>query len=558
MNTTSTSGSGHLPSNTIANPKGELKAITTRSGIVLDGPSIPISPPFINPEEDERVEETLTDQYLTEYTIKLHINITLADALILILKYQKILKALLFNKEKLLELVNIPLNENCSAVILKKLPEKLGDPGKFLILCGFSELKCKALADLAGIARDVFVLVGKLTFPADFVLVDYESDPRVPLILGRHFLWIARALIDVHGEEMILRAGDERLTLNMRHDTSSYSNQHKKESINMINIYDDSSEDFLENLFSTNHQSGNPIFSSHPNLTSPEVKDDVFDPEGGNVLTEKFLDLDSTKDLHSPHNTNPLSGSTTSSSPNRLLEEFVDELALITFPSGNDDLPFDIESDLKEIEYLLNNDPIKDMDSILEDSVDEDNLANLNDNLVDTMHEMFIEEHALDYSSPPLYDEYDDDLFEVESNTKYAYDDPFDSKGEVITRVAPDKNVKKLALSHASFILEDFDPPLYELPFFKEVFGAETLLSFSFENEEKVFKPGILTSKIVHSSLILELSRQGYKIFKIIKILKSPMEIFFLSWRGHPHFGCSLSTFLSLMNESIRGLGQAK
>nr|GEW71842.1 reverse transcriptase domain-containing protein [Tanacetum cinerariifolium] len=70
MNTASTSGSGSLPSNTIANLKGELKAITTRSGIVLDGPSVPITLPFINPKEDERVEETLIDQDLAEYTIK--------------------------------------------------------------------------------------------------------------------------------------------------------------------------------------------------------------------------------------------------------------------------------------------------------------------------------------------------------------------------------------------------------------------------------------------------------------------------------------------------------
>nr|GEY72548.1 reverse transcriptase domain-containing protein [Tanacetum cinerariifolium] len=163
---------------------------------------------------------------------------------------QKMLKALLSNKEKLQELANTPLNENCSAVILKKLPKKLGDPRKFLISCGFSKLKCKALANLgvvwkklglpeliptrmtlelanhaictpAGIARDVFILVGKFTFPSDFVIVDYESDPRVPFILGRPFLRTARTLIDVHGEEMILRDGDERLTLNMRHDTSS-------------------------------------------------------------------------------------------------------------------------------------------------------------------------------------------------------------------------------------------------------------------------------------------------------------------------------------------------
>ncbi|GKG03943.1 reverse transcriptase domain-containing protein, partial [Tanacetum coccineum] len=156
---------------------------------------------------------------------QLHINISLADALILILKYQKMVKSLLSNKEKLIELANTPLNENCSAVILKKLPEKLGDPGKILIPCGFSKLKCKALADLGasinlmplsvwkelglpkliptqmtlelancdictlkGIARDVFVPVRKFTFPADFVIVDYESDPRVPLILGIPFL----------------------------------------------------------------------------------------------------------------------------------------------------------------------------------------------------------------------------------------------------------------------------------------------------------------------------------------------------------------------------------
>ncbi|GJX49054.1 hypothetical protein Tco_0275899 [Tanacetum coccineum] len=206
MNTASSSGLGSLPGNTIANPKGELKAITTRSGLVLDGPSVPMPPPFINPEEDERAEETLTDPKLAGYTIKvppplvqkakppslknymvhkrdplhpnipypsrmhqekqqekdevqihkfwqmfkqLHINITLADALILIPKYQKMLKSLLSNKEKLLKLANTPLNENFSAVILKKLPDKLGDPRKFLIPCGFSELKCKALDDLS-------------------------------------------------------------------------------------------------------------------------------------------------------------------------------------------------------------------------------------------------------------------------------------------------------------------------------------------------------------------------------------------------------------------------
>nr|GEW02265.1 reverse transcriptase domain-containing protein [Tanacetum cinerariifolium] len=309
-----------------------------------------------------------------------------------------------------------------STVILKKLPEKLGDPGKFLISCGFSELKCKALADLgASINLMPLFVWKKLGLPELFsTRMTLELANRAictptgisPPHLGNTFLRTARALIDVHEEEMILRDGDKRLTLNMRHDTSSYSSQPKKESINMINIYDGSSEDFLKNLFATNHQSGNLTFSSHLNLTSPKVKDDIFHPEGGNVLTEKLLDLDSTKDLTPPHNVNLLSGSTTSSSPNHLLEEFTDELVLITFPPGNDDLPLDIESDLKEIKYLLNHDPIKDMDSILEDSIDKDNLPDFNDNLVDTKPEIFTNEHAFDYSSPPIYDEYNDDLFE--------------------------------------------------------------------------------------------------------------------------------------------------
>ncbi|GKC08631.1 reverse transcriptase domain-containing protein [Tanacetum coccineum] len=272
------------------------------------------------------------------------------------------------------------------------------------------ELANREICTPVGIARDVFVPVGRFTFPADFVIVDYESDPRVPHILGRPFLRTARALIDVHGEEMILCDGDERLILNMRHDTSSYSNKPKKESINMIDIYNVSHKDYLEDLFAnekiTNHQSGNPTFFSHIDLTSPEV-------------------------------INPLSGSTTSSSLSLSisetidysLEEFADELTHFTFPPGIDYLLFDAESDLREIEYLLNHDPIEEMDSILKDSVDKNYP---DDNLVDTLSEIFTDEHALDYSSPPLCDDYDDELFDLETVNDDTYDDPFDSKEEKI------------------------------------------------------------------------------------------------------------------------------
>nr|GEZ24075.1 reverse transcriptase domain-containing protein [Tanacetum cinerariifolium] len=178
------------------------------------------------------------------------------------------------------------------------------------------ELANRAICTLAVIARDVFVPVGKFTFPADFVIFDYESDPRVPLILERPFLRTTRSLIDVHREEMIL--------------------------------------------------------------------------------------------------------------------QFTDELGLITFPPGNDDLPFDIEFNLREIEYFLNHDPTKEMVSILEDSVDEYNLANPNNDLFKTIPEMFTDEHTLDYSSPPLYDDFDDDLVELVSDDDNVYDDPFDSKEEKI------------------------------------------------------------------------------------------------------------------------------
>nr|GEV13685.1 reverse transcriptase domain-containing protein [Tanacetum cinerariifolium] len=142
------------------------------------------------------------------------------------------------------------LNENCSSMLLKKLPEKLGDSGKFLIPCDFPGMEiCHALADLGasinimplsiwkklslpeltptrmtlelvdrsitrpkGVAKDVFVKVGNFHFLTDFVVVDFEADPREPLILGRSFLRTGRALIDVYGEEITLRVNDESLT----------------------------------------------------------------------------------------------------------------------------------------------------------------------------------------------------------------------------------------------------------------------------------------------------------------------------------------------------------
>nr|GEY14559.1 putative reverse transcriptase domain-containing protein [Tanacetum cinerariifolium] len=145
-NTASTSNSGTLPSNTIANPRSDLKAITTQSGVSYDGPQIPPPPSSLPPvveNEPEATKDTVnpTNNGNTE---------DLSDALMLMPKFASTLKALIGNKEKLSEMARTLLNEHCSAVLLKKLPEKLGDPGKFLIPCDFPGMaKCLALADLS-------------------------------------------------------------------------------------------------------------------------------------------------------------------------------------------------------------------------------------------------------------------------------------------------------------------------------------------------------------------------------------------------------------------------
>nr|GEY87190.1 hypothetical protein [Tanacetum cinerariifolium] len=154
---------------------------------------------------------------------------------------------------------------------------------------------------------------------------------------------------------------------------------------------------------------------------------------------------------------------------------------------------------------------------------------------------LFLDELDLPRSSDFLpYPEYDsfffEDFSEVDAlpltNNEDKVFNPStliqDNIFKVITRAILDKNVKKIAISHAFMILEDLDPPLsdYELSFLNEVPGSKTLLSSSSENEEKVFKPGIFTSKGVYFSLLPELSHQGHKVSKSLKFLKARWRFF--------------------------------
>nr|GEW82208.1 reverse transcriptase domain-containing protein [Tanacetum cinerariifolium] len=361
MNTASSSGSGTLPGNTITNPKEELKGITTRSGIAYQGLTIPstssslpkvvkhetetetpipnsetVVPPIIEPVaaavsaskpnqkpsipypsrlHDQKLCDKANDQREKIFPIfqDLNFNISFADALILIPKFSPTIKTLLTNKDKLSELARTPLNEHCSAVLLKKLPEKLGDPGKFLISCDFLEMaECLALVDLGarinlmplsvwnklslpeisstcmtleladhsisrpvGVAKDVFVKLGTFHFPADFVVVVLDADPRVPLILERSFLNIGRDLIDVFEGELTLLVGKEAITFNLD-QTSRYSANYNDMMANRIDVIGMDYEEYLQEVlgFYDVIASGNPtpyydplVSSSSPTLT---------------------------------------------------------------------------------------------------------------------------------------------------------------------------------------------------------------------------------------------------------------------------------------------------
>nr|GEY10098.1 reverse transcriptase domain-containing protein [Tanacetum cinerariifolium] len=389
-------GTGSLPSNTVPNPWEDLKAITTRSGVTLDGHSVSPSSSF---KEVDQEPEMITNQVLigsidnvpplvaqpsltstsfsnnssskipevtkdmvqpntkniqppvaqTQNLIyepiiapkpkptipypNLLFELSFADALLHMPKFALMFKSLLNNKEKLFDLAMTPVNENCSAVILKKLPKKLGDPGKFLIPCDFPEFdECLALVDLgasinlmplsiwkklslpeltstqmileltdqsttrpAGIAKDVFVKVGNFHFPTDFVVVDYVVDPRVPLILGRPFLRTGRALIDVYDAE----------------------------SINRVDIIDIDFEEYVHEVlgFFDNSKSDNRTLILDPiiALSSPSLT--PF--EGGDFILEEIKAC--------------------------LISESISPRI--------DDTDLDLEGDIRLLEELLNNDP---------------------------------------------------------------------------------------------------------------------------------------------------------------------------------------------------------
>ncbi|GKE65210.1 hypothetical protein Tco_1519371, partial [Tanacetum coccineum] len=282
----------------------DLKGITIRSGVAYKGPTIPTtsssSPRVVELQSRILIFEPVVapvSALMPNRNSQFHLifEISLTDALILMPKFASTLKALIGNKEKLSEIARTPLNEYCSAVILNKLPKKLGDPGKFLILCDFPGMdECLSLADL-GASINLMPLS---------VFVDFDADPRVPLILGRSFLKTRRALIDVYEGELTLRVGKEAVTFNLD-QTLRYSSNYDDNLVNRIDVIEMDCEEYSQEVldFSDMIANGNPtpyydpievdaFLALEDDLTSPEVDHSYYDLEGDILLLEAFLNDD--------------------------------------------------------------------------------------------------------------------------------------------------------------------------------------------------------------------------------------------------------------------------
>nr|GEX43891.1 reverse transcriptase domain-containing protein [Tanacetum cinerariifolium] len=302
-------------------------------------PNLKASIPYPSRRDNERRCDQANEQIEKFYEIfkDMSFEISFTDALILMPKFASTLKALIGNKEKLSEMARTSMSEHCSVVILNKLPRKLGDPGKFLNPCEFPGMdECLALADLGasinlmplfiwevlllseltptcmtlelvdclvskpiGIAKDVSVKVGVFHFPANFVVVDFKLDPRVPLILRRK----------------------KAITYNLD-QTMRYSVNYNQMTANKIDVIDLACEEYSQEVlgFSDVTVSGNPTPHDDPiiSTTSPTLtlfgdsdfllfeeadaflglEDDLnsskinlfyYDPEGNILLLEAIL-----------------------------------------------------------------------------------------------------------------------------------------------------------------------------------------------------------------------------------------------------------------------------
>ncbi|GJT72993.1 reverse transcriptase domain-containing protein [Tanacetum coccineum] len=371
---------------------------------------------------------------------QLRLEIGLKDALVEMLKFNKWLSSLLRNKEKLEEIAITTVNAECSAIIMNKLPEKLEDPGKFLIPCALQELnRTSALADSGasinllphsiykklelealtptrmtlelanrsithpmGIAKDVVVRVDGFTFLADFVVVNFEPDPRVPIILGRPFLRTAKALIDLYKETLTLRVGKEELV----YYADKYEKNKNKHCAHAISVIDFSKDDPFSGSTTTHFDDPSP--SSSPVKTSDNIE----------KFTDELAPLDSLppgnddsilkKDLHEENfqENVKIKSSNISNEPVLLNTPLSDKVECFAPEDNNDEiddfLAMEVSSNLEE-GYFDSEGDIAFLDNLLSDD-DSHNLASE----VTFDHEPEQNESSITFSprSDPLHHEF--------------------------------------------------------------------------------------------------------------------------------------------------------
>ncbi|GJU64711.1 reverse transcriptase domain-containing protein [Tanacetum coccineum] len=329
-NTASFSGSGTLPSNTITNPKEDLKGITTRSGVAYKGPTIPTtsSSPKVVERETEVTNDTVlpTNNGSTEdvqppiVPVETQnydpVSYTSPDA----------------NQKKYFDLHWFTpvqhnqgnTNQNCynqnrgnnynqgqiyrpsinQPPVHQAPPYQAPAPQtqekaflfRSLTLLGMTlELADSSIVTNRWDRRDVYLKVGKFKFSTDFVVVDFDADLRVPLILRRSFLKTGRALIDVYEGELTLRVGKEFVTFNLD-QTSRYSSNYDDMTANRIDVIEMACEEYSQVVlgFSNVIASGNPtpyydpiVSTSSPTLTPFGDKDPSLPPlNQGNYMPE--------------------------------------------------------------------------------------------------------------------------------------------------------------------------------------------------------------------------------------------------------------------------------
>nr|GEW19403.1 reverse transcriptase domain-containing protein [Tanacetum cinerariifolium] len=325
MQMKNSSSLGSLLRNTVPNLRADLKAITTRSGVTLDGPSV--SP--LHSKEVDREPKMIMDQVLIRSTNNippLVVQPSLVSTYYSTISSSKMpevtkdtVQLSTENIQPSMAQTQVPndypvvapkpkptipypsrankqkLHEKDDMLALKfveifrNLHLELSFADAFLHMSKFSLMfKVSSITKKTGIAEDIFVKVGKFHFPTDFVVVDYVIDPRVSLILGRPFLRTRRALIDVYGEELTLHVDDEAITFNVG-KTSKYSYK-DAESINRIDVIDVAvaCEEYVQEVlgFSDNSKSGSPTPTSDPTISSSSTSFTPF--EGSDFILEEI------------------------------------------------------------------------------------------------------------------------------------------------------------------------------------------------------------------------------------------------------------------------------